>query len=128
MTESWEELPLDEALDECRETLSEFELNDEFFRAVLSKIPGGRNKLFLKFVVEKYENEIELLGAQRQSYIFRNPREFYQNLPPPVQREIVLSPELQFEYDLGSKGKTEGSTARVITDDVTDPSSPKSTE
>ena len=78
--------------------------------------------------MEKYENEIELLGAQSQSYDFRNPQEFYQNLPPPVHKEIVLSPELQFEYDLGSKGKTEGSTARVITDDVTDPSSPKNPE
>ena len=69
-------IPFDEALNECRQNLSEFELNEEFFRAVLSKIPGGRNKLFLEFVVEKYENEIELLGAQRQSYDFRNPQEF----------------------------------------------------
>ena len=73
MTESWEELPIEEALEKCRESLSEFELDDKFFRKVLSKIPGGRNKLFLEFVVEKYENEIELWGAQSQSYDFRNP-------------------------------------------------------
>ena len=94
MTESWEELPLEEALHKCRESLSEFELNEEFFRAVLSKIPGGRNKLFLELVVEKYENEIELLGAQIHSCNFRDPQEFYQNVPPPVRKEIVLSPEL----------------------------------
>ena len=122
MTEFWEDLPFDEALDECREMLSEFELNEEFFRAVLSKIPGGQNKLFLELVVGKYENEIELLEAHIQSYNFRDPREFYQNLPPPVHREIVLSPELQFEYDLVFKAKTEGAAARLTTEDATTPS------
>ena len=128
MTESWEELPIEESLEKCRESLSKFELDDRFFRKVLSTIPGSRNKLFLEFVVQKYENEIELLGAQIQAYNFRNPQEFFQNLPPPVQRKIVLSPELQFEYDLGSKGKTEGSAARLITEDAAIPSDPEDPE
>ena len=63
MTEFVEDISFDEALDEFRKSLSEFELNEEFFRAVLLKTAGRPNKLFLELVVERYENEIELLEA-----------------------------------------------------------------
>ena len=63
MSEFWEDLSFDEALDEYRKILSEFELNEDFFRAVLIKTVGRPNKLFLELVVERYENEIELLEA-----------------------------------------------------------------
>ena len=89
---------------------------------MLLKTAGRPNKLFLELVVERYENEIELLESQIKSYSFRDPKEFYQNLPPPVHREIVLSPELQIEYDLGFKAKIEGVAARLITEDAAVPS------
>ncbi len=115
MTNFWEDLPFDEALDKYREILPEFELNEEFFRPVLSKILGGQNKLFLELVVEKYEDEIELLEVHIQSYNFRDPKEFYQNLPPPVHRKAVLSAELQILYDSIFKARAEGLAARLIT-------------
>ena len=122
MTKFWEDLSFDEALDEFRERLSELELNEEFFRLVLLKTAGRTNKNFLELVVERYENEIELLESQIQSYSFCDPKEFFQNLPPPIHREIVLPPDLQTEYDLGFKAKTEGLVAGLITEDAAVPS------
>jgi len=49
---------------------------------------------FLDLVVEKYENEIELLHSQIQSYDIRDPMEFLHNLPSPNHEEIVLPSDL----------------------------------
>ena len=47
-------------------------------------------KFFLELVVERYESEIVVLNSQEQSYQFRDPRAFLENIPPPKKGEISL--------------------------------------
>ena len=124
MTGFVEDLSFDKALDVFRESLSEFELDEEFFRLMLLKIAGGSHNLFLDLVVERYENEIEFLQSQIQSYHFRDPEEFFQNLPSPSHEEIVLPSDLQIEdnYVYVFKAKTEDLVAGLITKEATVPS------
>lgn len=56
MTGFVEDLSFDKALDVFRESLLEFELDEEFFRLMLLKTAGGSHNLFLDLVVERYEN------------------------------------------------------------------------
>ena len=122
MTEFVEDLSFGKALDVFRENLSEFELDEEFFRLMLLKTAGGSHNLFLDLVVERYENEIEFLQSQIQSYHFRDPEAFFQNLPSPSHEEIVLPSNLQIEDNYVSKAKTEDLVAGFIAKDVTVPS------
>ena len=56
MTGFVEDLSFDKALDVFRESLSEFELDEEFFRLVFLKTAGGSHNLFLDLFVERYED------------------------------------------------------------------------
>ena len=58
-------------------------------------------------VVEKFENDIELLDSQIQSYNFLDLKEFLENLPSPKQEEIVLPVDLQIDDDYVFKYKAE---------------------
>jgi hypothetical protein len=112
-----EDLSFDKALDVFRESLSKFELDEEFFKLMLLKTAGGSHNLFLDLIVERYEKEIEFLQSQIHSYHFRDPEAFLQNLPSPSHEEIVLPSDLQIE-DNGVyviKAKTEDLVAGLIT-------------
>lgn len=117
MTGFVEDVSFDEALDIFRESLSKFELDEEFFKLMLSKSAGGSHNLFLDLIVERYEKEIEFLQSQIQSYHFRDPKAFLQNLPSPSHEEIVLPSDLQIEdnYVYVFKAKTEDLVAGLIT-------------
>jgi hypothetical protein len=117
MTGFVEDLSFDKALDIFRESLSKFELDEEFFKLMLLKTAGGSHNLFFDLVVERYVNEIELLQSQIQSYHFRDPEAFFQNLPSPSHEEIVLPSDLQIEdnYVYVFKAKTEDLVAGLIT-------------
>lgn len=90
-----ENLSFDEALDEFREVLSSFQVDEDFLKLMLlavktAECPHKIKMCCLHLVVQKYENEIELLHSHIHSYVFRNPKEFLQNLPSPNHEEIVL--------------------------------------
>ena len=70
-------------------------------------------KWLLGIISENYENEIKLLRSQIQSYNFRNPKEFFENIPSPKQEEIVLSFDLHTEDDYSFKYKTEEIVSRI---------------
>ena len=114
-----EDLSFGKALDVFRESLSKFELDEEFFKLMLLKTAGGSHNLFLDLVVERYENEIEFLQSQIQSYHFRDPEAFFQNLPSPSHEEIVLPSDLQIEDNYVSKAKTEDLVVGLITKEAT---------
>ena len=77
---------------EMSKMLSEFQTDD--LPKVVLHISRTQNrnpealKFFLELVVERYENEIEMLNSQEKSYQFRDPRAFLESLPPPKQEEI----------------------------------------
>ena len=122
MTGFVEDLSFDKALDVFRESLSKFELDEEFFKLMLLKTAGGSHNLFLDLIVERYEKEIEFLQSQIHSYHFRDPEAFLQNLPSPSHEEIVLPSDLQIEDNYVSKAKNEDLVAGLITKDATVPS------
>lgn len=62
------------------------------------------------------------MQSQIQSYHFRDPEEFFQNLPSPSHEEIVLPSDLQIEDNYVSKAKTEDLVAGLITKDAIVPS------
>jgi len=117
MTGCVEDLATEQALDEFRNLLSQYELDQDFFRSVLLKIktieqPQIRIS-FLKLVVQEHENEIEFLHSQIQSYDFPNPKVFSQNLPPLSHRKIVLPFDLQSKVDHTLR-KNEVLAAKVV--------------
>jgi len=135
MTGFVEDLSFDETLNEFREVLSKFQPDEEFLGLVFlvvktTEYPHKIKMCCLNLVVEKYENEIELLHSQIQSYDFLNPKEFLQNLPSPSHEEIVLPSDLQIEDNHAFKRKTEKLVAGFSTEDTTiqlDQESPKET-
>lgn len=116
-----EYLSFDKALDIFRESLSKFELDEEFFKLMLLKTAGGSHNLFLDLIVERYEKEIEFLQSQIHSYHFRDPEAFLQNLPSPSHEEIVIPSDLQIEdnYVYVFKAKTKDLVAGLITKEAT---------
>jgi len=90
-----ENLSFHENFNEFREGLSEFQLDEISLRVVFlifeSRKFSPKVKIcVLELVAKKYENDIKLLHSQIQSYNFRDPKEFLENLPSPKQEEIVL--------------------------------------
>ena len=84
-----------EAVKEVRDQLADFEINEEFFSAVLQclrslKFPLEAKTGFCELVVERFEKEIQCLNDQIQSYDFRDPRMFLETLPPSKQQTIEL--------------------------------------
>ena len=72
--------------------------------------------LFLEFVIEIYEVEIEVLNSQEQSYQFRDPRAFLESLPRPKQEEISLPFDVQVEEDCAFKSHTEDAVNQAVKD------------
>ena len=112
MTGFVENLSFDEILNEFRDELSKLQFDDYFLRAFFLLFKSRKcspqvKKWLLDIISENYENEIKLLHSQIQSYNFRNPKEFFENLPSPKQEEIVLSFDLHIEDDYSFKHKTE---------------------
>jgi hypothetical protein len=75
MTGMWQILYLHEAINEFRDKLSEFHIDEDFLTTVFlilesSKFSPKIKICFLELVAEKYENDIELLDSQIQSYNF----------------------------------------------------------
>jgi len=75
---------------------------------------------FLNLVAKKYENEIKLLHSTIQSYNFRYPKEFLQNIPSPNQEEIVLPFGLHIEDDYAFESKTEEVVSGFSIEDTAD--------
>jgi hypothetical protein len=101
-----------EAIEELRGKLAELHIDEDFLTIVFrilesSKFPSKSKICFLELVVEKFENDIELLDSQIQSYNFLDPKEFLENLPSPKQEEIVLPVDLQIDDDYVFKYKAE---------------------
>ena len=69
---------------------------------------------FVDLVVERYENEIEMLNSQEQSYQFRDPRAFLESLPPPKKEEIPLPFDVQKEGDRAFKSHIEDAVEDAI--------------
>jgi serine/threonine protein kinase len=84
------------------------------YRALTSKIS------FLEVVVEKFENYIELLDSQIQSYNFRDLKELLENLPSPKQEEILLPIDWQIDDDCVFQYKAEVVDAGFNFEDGTD--------
>lgn len=132
MTGCVEDLAIEQALDEFRKLLSQSELDQDFVRSVLLKVKTIKQPQiripFLDLVVEEHENEIEFLHSRIRSYDFPNPKEFFQNLPSPSRKEIVLPSDLQIEDDHPFKRKNEVPAAEVVTKDAVVPSDKESLE
>jgi hypothetical protein len=101
-----------EAIEEFRGKLAEFHIDEDFlttvFRILESSKFSPKSKIcFLELVIEKFENDIELLDSQIQSYNFLDLKEFLENLPSPKQEEIVLPVDLQIDDDYVFKYKAE---------------------
>ena len=122
MTRSVADLATKQALDEFRKLLSHYELDQDFVRAVLIKVktieqPQIRMCL-LDLVVEEHENEIELLHSQIQPYDLPSTKEFFQNLPSPSHKEIMLPVSLQINVDHALKRKKDVLAAEVGPEDA----------
>ena len=85
-----------EAVKEVRNQLADFEINEEFFSALLQclkspKFPLEAKNSVCELVVEIIEKEIQCLDEQIQSYDFQDPKTFLEILPP-SQQEIIELP------------------------------------
>jgi hypothetical protein len=114
-----------EAIEEFRGKLAEFHIDEDFlttvFRILESSKFSPKSKIcFLELVIEKFENDIELLDSQIQSYNFLDLKEFLENLPSPKQEEIVLPVDLQIDDDYVFKYKAEVVDAWFDFEDATD--------
>ena len=112
-------------LNSFRNQLSEFQLNGDFLEAVFLILESRKfcpeaKKCFLEVVFERYENGIELLNSQIQSYTFRDPKEFFENIPSPKQEEIVLPFDLHIADDYSFEYKIEDVVSRFNTEDKID--------
>jgi hypothetical protein len=101
-----------EAIEEFRGKLAEFHIDEDFlttvFRILESSKFSPKSKIcFLELVIEKFENDIELLDSQIQSYNFLDLKEFLENLPSPKQEEIVLPIDWQIDDDYVFQYKAE---------------------
>ena len=99
-------------IEKIRNVLAEFHIDEDFLKIVLripdsSKLSPKGKICFLELVVEKFENDIELLDSQIQSYNFRDLKEFLENLPSPKQEEIVLPIDWQIDDDYVFQYKAE---------------------
>ena len=93
-----------EVLNGFRNQLAEFQFDESFLTTVFhifktKKIRFEAKARFLELVIEKFENGIELLDSQIQSYNFQDPKEFLENIPSSKQEEIVLPVNWQFDDD-----------------------------
>ena len=84
-----------EVLKEVRDQLVDIEIDEVFFIVVLQclrslKFPPEAKTGFFELVVEKFENQIQYLNDQIQSYEFRDPKKFMETLPPSKQETIEL--------------------------------------
>ena len=84
-----------EAVKEVRNWLADIEINEEFVRVLFQclkspKFPLETKTGFCELVVEKFENDIQYLNDQIQSYEFRDPEKFLETLPPSKQETIEL--------------------------------------
>lgn len=114
-----ENLSFHEALNGFRKDLSEFQLNEDFLRSVLSKTKGSQHTLFLDLVIERYEKEIELLQSQILLYDFRDPEFFFQNIPSLSYEEVRLQCDLHIGQDPVVNPETkEVATGFVVKDTV----------
>jgi hypothetical protein len=114
-----------EAIKEFRGKLAEFHIDEDFlttvFRILESSKFSPKSKIcFLELVVEKFENDIELLDSQIQSYNFLDLKEFLENLPSPKQEEIVLPIDWQIDDDYVFQYKAEVVDAGFNFEDATD--------
>ena len=101
-------LSFHENLNEFKDGLSKFQLDEDFLRAVFlifkSRKFSPKVKIcVLELVAKKYENGIKLFHSQIQSYNFEDPKEFLGTLPSPKQEEIVLPFDWKIEDDYAFK-------------------------
>ena len=59
------------------------DLPEAFFSSSKFNTQPKLKKVFLEVLVERYEDEIEILNTQEQSYHFGDSRAFLESLPPP---------------------------------------------
>lgn len=75
------EYEVQQAVNEFRKLLSEYELDENFVRLLLIKvraIPQPQIKIcLLDLIVEEHEKDIKLLHCQIQSYDFQDPNFFF---------------------------------------------------
>lgn len=105
-----------EAVNDVRNWLADFELNEEFFSALLqglksSKFPFEAKSGVCELVVERVEKEIQYLNEQIQSYDFRDPKKFLETLPPSKHEIIELLTDVcidsvQLEVCVAELGQT----------------------
>ena len=95
MTGYVENLLSSEMLLMLRDEIEKFQIDQSFSPLIFyclksSRLtPEGKN-CFLGLVVERLENEIELLNFQIESYNFQDPKQFLETLPPSKQETIGL--------------------------------------
>jgi len=82
-----------EVVKEVRNQLADFEINEDFFNALLQCLKSPKFPLEAKtgvceLVVERIEKEIQCLNIQ--SYEFQDPKKFLETLPPSKQETIEL--------------------------------------
>ena len=112
MIGSMENLSSHDIFNEFMDRLLEFQLDEDFLRAIFLILKSRKCSPQLKICVlelvsERYENGIKVFHSKIQSYNFRDPKEFLENLPSPKQEEIVLPFDLQIEDDYDFKYNTE---------------------
>ena len=108
-----------------RDEMLELQLDEDFLRTFFLLLKSRKYSPKLKICVldiisENYESEIKLLHSQIQSYNFRNPKEFFENLPSPKQEEIVLYFDMHIEDDYSFKHKTEEMVSRINIQNTTE--------
>jgi len=115
-----------QAVNDFKKLLSEYELDDFFFKLVLLKVKAIQQPqikmCFADLLAEEHQNEIELVHSQIQPFDFQDPKEFLQSLPSPSHEAIVLPSHLQIGDKLGFKTKTEVLAAEFDIEDATVPS------
>ena len=87
--------PLCEVVKEVRDQLVGFEIDEAFFIVMLQclkspKFPPEAKTGFCELLVERFEEEIQYLNDQIQSYEFRDPKKFLETLLPSKQEIIEL--------------------------------------
>ena len=90
-----------------RDEIAKFHIDQSFLTSLFLSLKSSQltpeNKYcFLGLVVERLENEIELLDFQIKSHEFQDPKQFLETLPPPKEEKIRLPLDGWIEgcYDL----------------------------
>jgi len=91
---------LSEAVEDVRNLLADYEINEEFVRVLLQclkspKFPLETKTRFCELIVEKFEKEIQCLDEQIQSYDFQDPKKFLEILPHSKQ-DIIEWPTVVY--------------------------------